>query len=149
MAIKSPSKPRVFVDADVLFTGAASPVEHSASLVILRMAEITLIEAATSQQVVEEVERNLEIKIPLALPSLRLIVSRSLKVVPAPSPVDLLPYVGMADPKDLPILVAAVQAGCSWLVTYNIRLFQPGHPQVVVFKPGDFVMRIRELLVKL
>ena len=37
-------KPRVFVDADVLFAGSASPSEHSASLVVLRLAEITLIE---------------------------------------------------------------------------------------------------------
>ena len=38
-------KPRVFVDVDVLFAGAAAPSEHGASLTILRMAEITLIEA--------------------------------------------------------------------------------------------------------
>ena len=35
----NPPKPRIFVDADVLFAGASSPNEHSASLVILRMAE--------------------------------------------------------------------------------------------------------------
>jgi len=39
----SPPKPRVFIDADVLFAGAASPSEHGASLVILRMAEITVL----------------------------------------------------------------------------------------------------------
>ena len=37
----NPPKPRIFIDADVLFAGAASPNEHSASLVILRMAGIT------------------------------------------------------------------------------------------------------------
>ncbi len=42
-------KPRVFVDADVLFAGSASPSEHSASLVVLRLAEITLIEALASE----------------------------------------------------------------------------------------------------
>ena len=40
----TPAKPRVFVDSDVLFAGAASGAEHGASLVVLRMAEITLIE---------------------------------------------------------------------------------------------------------
>ena len=39
------TKLRVFVDADVLFAGAASGSEHPASLVVLRLAEITLIEA--------------------------------------------------------------------------------------------------------
>jgi hypothetical protein len=39
-------KPRVFVDADVFFAGAAAPTEHGASLTVLRMAEIMLAEAA-------------------------------------------------------------------------------------------------------
>ena len=42
---RHPPKPRVFVDADVLFAGSASPNEHSASNLILWMAELTLIEA--------------------------------------------------------------------------------------------------------
>lgn len=41
--------PRIFVDADGLFAGAASPSEHGASLLVLRMAEITLVEALTSE----------------------------------------------------------------------------------------------------
>ena len=47
-------KPRAFVDADVLFAGAAAPGEHGASLVILRMAEITLIDAVASLEKVCE-----------------------------------------------------------------------------------------------
>ena len=39
------AKLRVFVDADVLFAGAASPNSESASLVVLRLAEMTLIDA--------------------------------------------------------------------------------------------------------
>lgn len=41
---------RVFVEAGVLFAGAASPREHSASQVVLRLGEITLIDAVTSRQ---------------------------------------------------------------------------------------------------
>ena len=81
----NPPKPRIFVDADVLFAGAASPNEHSASLVILRMAEITLIEAVTSEQVITEVERNLEAKMPAAKPAFHMLVSRCLRVVPDPT----------------------------------------------------------------
>ncbi len=142
-------RPRVFVDADVLFSGAFAPQEYSACLVILRMAEITLIEAITSEQVVAEAKRNLEMKLPQALPSLWLLLNRSLRLVSVPIPEELIPYFGMADQKDLSILVAAINSGCPWLVTYNIRHFQPGHPDVMVLKPGDFVLRIRELLVKL
>jgi hypothetical protein len=139
----------VFVDPDVLFAGAAAPSEHGASLVVLRMAEITLVEAVASQQVIAEVERNLAGKLPTALPAFRLIVSRCLCLVPDPSLADLVPLAGLADPKGLPILAAAVREQCAWLVTFNIRHFQPGHPSITVLRPGEFVLRVRDLLASL
>lgn len=145
----SQRKPRVFVDADVLCAGAASPSEHGASLTILRLAEITLIEAITSYQVITEAERNLEEKLPAALPAFRLLVSRCLRVVDNPLPEDLNSWAGMANSKDLPILVAAAREGCPWLVTFNVRHFRPGHPDVTVLRPGDLVLRVRELLAAL
>ncbi|MBU0495444.1 MAG: PIN domain-containing protein [Chloroflexi bacterium] len=144
-----PPKPCVLVDADVLFAGAASPSQHGASLVILRMAEITLIEALASEQVITEAERNLADKLPSALPAFRLLVSRCLRIVPDPSPADLAAHVGLADPKDLPILVAARRAGCQWLVTFNVRHYQPGVPDVQVVRPGEFLLRVRDLLIDL
>ena len=142
-------KIRVFVDADVLFAGAASPSEHGASLVVLRMAEITLIQAITSEQVIAEVERNLRAKMPAALPAFRLLVSRCLEVTPIPTAAEREPHKGLAEDKDLPILVAALREACPWLVTFNVRHFQPGHPQVTVLPPGAFIQRVRYLLAKL
>ena len=143
------AKPRVFVDADVLFAGAAAPGEHGASLVVLRMAEITLIDAVASPQVVEEVERDLADKLPAALPAFRMIVSRCLRLVPAPQPSDLAACAGLADPKDVPILAAALHEQCPWLVTFNGRHFQPGHPAVTVLTPGPLILRVRDLLARL
>lgn len=142
-------KPRVFVDADVLFAGAASSSEAGASLVFLRLAEITLIEAITSQQVVIEAERNLAAKLPEKLPEFRLLVSRCLSVVPDPSPDDLARSAGVAHYKDLPILVAAARERCPWLVTFNVRHFQPGLADVTVLRPGEFVRQVRDLLSRL
>jgi hypothetical protein len=139
-------KPRVFVDADVLFAGAAAPSEHGASLTILRMAEITLIEALTCQQAIIEAERNLAVKLPVALPAFRLIVSRCLQIVFDPTPEELAPHAGRADPEDLPILVSALREGCPWLVSFNLRHFRPGVPAVTVLRPGDFVLRVRDHL---
>jgi hypothetical protein len=149
MPVAHPSRPRVFLDADVLFAGAASPSQHGASNLILRMAEITLIEAVASQQVVTEAERNLGEKLPQALPAFRLIVSRCLQVVPDPQANDLSAHAGEADAKDLPILVAALRELCPWLVTFNVRHFQPGHPDLSVLRPGEFVLRVRDLLARL
>jgi len=142
-------KPRVFVDADVLFAGAAAPTEHGASLVVLRMAEITLIDAVASPQVVAEAERNLADKLPAAMPTFRMIVSRCLRLAPAPQPSDLALCASLADPKDLPILAAAVREGCPWLVTFNGRHFRPGHPAVTVLTPGQLILRVRDLLARL
>lgn len=143
------NKPVVFLDADVIFAGAAAPTEHGASHVVLRLGEITLIECVTSTQVVTEVERNLGEKLPSKLPELRLILSRSLHVVPDPEPEDLLPYKGQADPKDLPILVAALQRGCRYLLTFNIRHYTPTTAEITVQRPGEFVKTVRALLARL
>ena len=149
MSPTSPSKLRVFVNADVLFAGAAAPSDHGASLVLLRMAEITLLEGITSCQVIVEAERNLQHKLPAALPSFRLIVDRCLSVVPDPHPAELASCEGLADRKDLPILAAAMRESCPWLVTFNVRHFQPGHPGVAVLRPGEFLLRVRDLLAYL
>ncbi len=139
-------KPRIFIDADVLFAGAASPREHSAGLVILRIAEITLIDACTSTQAITEVERNLKGKMPAALPAFNLLVTRCLRVVEDASSEEVRAIASSADPKGLPILATALREKCAYLTTYNIRHFQPGIPEVKVLKPGDLVQRVRYLL---
>jgi predicted nucleic acid-binding protein len=143
------NKPFVFIDADVLFSGSASPTEHGASLLILRLAEITLIETITSEQVITEAARNLEAKIPKALPVFRHLVNRCLQIVKDPEPGDLQPYLGLADPKDLPILVTALRESCPWLVTFNTRHYQPGHKNVSVVTPGDLILRIRDRIAQI
>ncbi len=146
MEIPRTPRLRIFIDSDVLFAGSASPSEQSGSLVLLRMAEITLIEAVASQQVLTEVERNLEAKIPRALPAFHLLISRCLKVVPDPTLEEIRAVAYAADAKDLPVLVAAAREKCAFLATFNVRHFQPGLPSVTVLKPGDLVLRVRYLL---
>ena len=139
----------VFLDADVIFAGAAAPTEHGASHVVLRMGEITLIECVTSEQAVTEVERNLAEKLPTKLPEFHLLVSRCLRVVPDPGPKDLAHHTGQADPKDLPILVAALREGCPYLLTFNVRHYSPPVGSITVQQPGEFVLTVRDLLSQL
>jgi hypothetical protein len=113
------------------------------------MAEITLIEAIASQQVIVEVERNLAKKLPSALPTFRFLIERCLTIVPDPSPEELAPYRTLADPGDLPLLVAAVREQCPWLTTFNGRHYQPGHPAVVTLPPGELIQRVRYLLARM
>jgi len=58
-------------------------------------------------------------------------------------------YAGLAERAVLPILTAALQAGCSWLVSFNTRHFQPGHPDLIVLAPVDFMLRVRDLLARM
>jgi len=104
-------------------TGDSFQSEYGASLVVLRMAEITLINAITSQQAITEAERNLADKIPAALPAFQRLVQRCLRVAANPKPADLMAFQGMADEKDLPILAMAVREQCAWLLTFNLRDF--------------------------
>lgn len=148
MATKA-HKPVVFLDADVIFAGSAAPSEHGASHVVLRMGEITLIECVTSQQAITEVERNLADKLPAKLPEFHLLVSRCLRVAADPTPQDLVPYTGQADPKDLPILVAALREKCAYLLTFNVRHYPPAPSSIRVQRPGEFLLSIRNLLSQL
>lgn len=136
-------------DADVLFAGAASPSTHSANLVLLRMAEITLIDALIPQQAIDEAERNLQAKLPRALPAFQMLVQRCLQIAPTPQPAALTRHEGKADAKDLPILVAAIREGCPWLITFNVRDYQPGDTAVTVLQPGKSVQEVRYLLGQL
>lgn len=140
---------RVFVDADVLFAGASSPSDHSASQVVLTLSEITLVEGLTSELAVEECRRNLQAKMPEAVEDFDALVRRALSVRESPSREDLLRHVEQADWKDLPHLVSAQQAECRYLVTYNVGDYQPGHADVEVIRPGVLVRRVREQLSRL
>jgi len=143
------SKLRIFVNADVIFAGAASPTHYGASHLLLAMSELTLIECITSEQAIIEVERNLSAKLPAKLPEFRLLVSRALHIVSDPAPEDLAAYTGQADPKDLPLLVAALRERCPYLVTFNIRHYCPTGEALKVLRPGELILTVRQTLGQL
>ncbi|HZQ05281.1 MAG TPA: PIN domain-containing protein [Anaerolineae bacterium] len=144
-----PAELQVFLDADVIFAGSAAPSEHGASQVVLRMGEITLLDCVTSQQTITEVERNLQEKLPNKLSEFRLIVTRSLRVVPDPDPADLSAYEAYADSDDLPLLVAALREECPFFLTFNLRHYHPRGLPIKVIRPGDFLRTVRERLLEL
>ena len=139
-------KLQVFLDADVLFAGAASPSTHGASYIVLQLAELTLIECLTSEQVIAEAERNLSEKLPNKLPAFRKLVTHCLRVVPDPSRADLSVYAGQAAREDLSILVAALREKCAYLLTFNVRHYYPAGSPITIQKPGDFLLTVREWL---
>ncbi|GAB4457357.1 MAG: hypothetical protein Kow00120_26420 [Anaerolineae bacterium] len=52
----------------------------------------------------------------------------------------------MTTPKDAPILAAAIENGCRYLVSFNLRDYSPRVGQITVSTPGELLPRLRELL---
>ena len=77
---------------------------------------------------------------------IHLLVSRSLRIITDPQPGELIAYKQQTDPKDLPILVAALKEHCSYLLTFNVRRFTPTTPDIIVQQPSGFLLTVRSLL---
>lgn len=149
MALAIPCRPRVFVDAGLLLAGSAAPSEHAPSLLVLRMAELALIEACASRQVILDVERNLERCCAGALPAFRLLASRCLRQTADPSREELRACRGLAEPEDLPALAAALKSGCPWLATIEPDRYPSRYPHLTVLNPIELFLRVRDLLARL
>lgn len=143
-----PERLRVFIDANALFAGSASP--SGASHLILQLGELRIIDLFASSQVRGEVERNLTAKLPAALPAFRAIASAACQPAAEPDPeaTRAVLAAGLADAKSAPILAAALATRCRWLVTFNIRDYRPDE-RIAVVTPGDFVKQLREHLTSL
>lgn len=116
---------------------------------ILQLSELGLIDAVCSEQVRRESERNLTAKLPAAIPAFQLLADAAVRWVGNPRTKDLENYRGQGDPEDLPILVAALMAGCDSLITFNVRHFWPKNQAIRIETPGDFLTRIRRHLAEL
>ena len=138
----------IFFDADALIAGAAS--RSGASFVLLQLCELGLLQGLTCTQVISECRKNLQLKLPQAVPVFETLVERTLTVHRNPTGKELEDYPNMADPKDLPILVAAILQNADYLVTFNTRHFFPDPATgLTVCKPGELLQTIRQMLNRL
>ena len=141
------TRPRLFIDADVLIAGSTSTA--GASYILLHLSDLTIIECIISQQVKAEVERNLREKMPQALPAFGLLVESAVKLVDDPDKNQLVSLQGQAHVEDLPLLAAALLHRCHYLVTFNVKHYHPEGERIIVLRPGEFLYRIRQQLIRL
>jgi predicted nucleic acid-binding protein len=114
--------PRIFADASVLVAGAGS--RTGASRAVLVMAEIGLYRLVVCRQVLDETERNLRKKLPAALPVFaELMMAINPEVVPDPGPEEVVRWQSVIEPKDAPILAAAVAASPDCFLTLDVKDF--------------------------
>ena len=145
------SKIKVFLDSSAVIAGVIS--SSGAARVLLVMSENGQIETFISEQVIAESERSIARKVPHALPELRETLKDSkLKVIHNPTPAEIKKNVSLiADPDDVPILLAAMKAHVDYLATHNRKHFLDD-PKVAeksgikIGTPGDVLAWIRENL---
>lgn len=112
----------VFIDSNIWFSAIYKTGICSQLLQILHQNKWMIV---VSELVLEEILRNIEAK----KPSASQLASEYIKtidpiVVKNPDETLLDPYLGLAHPDDLPILVSAIQYHCRYFITGNIKDFQ-------------------------
>ena len=88
-------------------------------------------------------------KLPSALPHLRVLLNTVLVEGDTPAQDELEAVAAYADPKDRPILAAAVAQQCRYLVTLNESDFWPPPELMTVVRPGDLLRLLRTQLAAL
>ena len=108
---------KLFLDANILFTAAHNPGGKAAFVIELAGEEHW--EVVTSSFAIEEARRNLETKFPETLDAFENLMA-GIKVVPAvfneAGPIEL-------PEKDVPIFLCALGAGCTHLLTGDLKDF--------------------------
>ena len=127
---------RVFLDANVLFSAA-----YREDSVISKLWNLKNVELFTSVYTLEEARRNL--KTDERIDRLEGLVKK-MKVETLHPDIELPPNVNLPD-KDLPVLVAAIHSGCSYLLTGDQRHFGEYFGKkvsgVLIMTPGDFIRK--------
>ena len=118
-----PPVPDLFFDSSALVAGVLSKVGAARALLLL--SEARLVRLTVSEQVITETERALARKSPAALPYYRAAVRQAaIRIVADPARETVQAHLDwIGDPTDVPILVAAMEAGVDYLVTLNRRHF--------------------------
>lgn len=141
-------QPKLFLDSSALFSGILSSGGGARALLLL--AEDDKIRLVVSEQVIVEVERNIARKIPAVLSDAREMIRASgIRILRNPPVEQVFKYNDWMEHKmDIPILVAAMNAGVDFLVTLNTRHFM-NDPQVSelsrlrIGTPGDALAWLR------
>lgn len=111
----------VFIDSNIWFS--AFYREGMCSKLIEKSISLGR-KVCISELVLEEVIRNIQLKIPHVLPFFTSYLKENkIIVLKNPSVPTLLQYKGLAEKYDLPILVSAIEYKCGYFITGNLSDF--------------------------
>ena len=114
-------KLKVFVDSNIWFSAFYKTGSCSQLLKLLTDQKHKII---INEQVLEEIIRNIKIKIPSALPLIIEYINQAKPiVVKNPRKPFLEKYKNLSHHKDLPIVIAAINYKCHYFITGNLADF--------------------------
>lgn len=141
---------RLFLDANVYFAGFVS--KSGASALVLELARRKKVALFATKLVLREADRNLRKKSsPTVLKAFRRYLQNTkIHIIPAPDEKEFKRYEAYIHPKDLPILVAAIESKADFLITLDRRHFLTTQllsqvEQIKIITSADF---IREIYLK-
>ena len=139
---------KIFLDSSVVIAACGS--RNGASHAVIVMAEIGLFKAVISEQVVIECDRNINKKLPAALPILKQILNIiNPEIVPDPSTTESSQWESIIEPKDVPILAAALSAKDDRLLSLNTKdftSFVAAQSGLTIQTPSEFIQEIRFII---
>jgi predicted nucleic acid-binding protein len=139
---------KIFLDSSVVIAACGS--RNGASHAVIVMAEIGLFKAVISEQVVIECDRNINKKLPAALPILKQILKIiNPEIVPDPSITESSQWENIIESKDAPILAAALSAKADRLLSLNTKdftSFVAAQSGLTIQTPSEFIQEIRSII---
>ncbi len=140
-------KARLFLDSSVWLAGLGSPL--GAAGWVLFLAESGEIEVITSEQVLIEVRRNIEVKkIPHGARLGTILSNRKPLVLPHFKETELLRWVFLVPPKDCHVLAGAFKSKADALISLDKdHILLPkvrASFQVPIMSPGEFLVAFHE-----
>jgi len=134
----------VFIDSNVWFFAF---YKEGICSKLLENIESTGQKVFISELVLEEVMRNIQIKIPNTLSFfINYLKENKIIVLKNPSATKLLQYSGLAEKHDLPILLSAIEYKCDYFITGNLQDFNlqkiKNKSKIVLISPRRYVETI-------
>ncbi len=137
-------KHRIFLDSNVILSGLFSSAGPPRLILDVLSLGLPVLSGLTGRFNMIEIERNLQKKLPAALPVYRdEFPLLNLEIVPLPSAGDFRPLIDAVDAKDAPVLASAIQGRADHFVTGDkkllARIHRIGGLGFRSTNPGDFM----------
>ena len=134
-------KSTVFIDSNVWFSAFYKDGTCSE---LLKKTKLLGWKVFVSELILEEVIRNIQSKIPNALPFfIKYLKENKIIVLKNPSLELLNKYKKLAKFEDLPIIISAVESRCNYFITGNIKDFNTGFinkiNKIKIVTPAEFL----------